>query len=179
MKKILFVAFLFISSISYAQNISLDNLISYQESSLSEINSDLIAKSWILIKSHHDENIKDEYCNGSVWTISNGVWEYKNRDIYSSLEYEYSYDFLENRDVLFEEIKIVNYITTNRENYLKMNEALVSKGFKKFKDNITQYGIQVSYMNDTLVARLMTYTAEDKTNLFIVSILNKSKYRDN
>ena len=118
MKKILVVTFLIVSSIGYAQSVSLDDLISYQQSSISEINAKLIAKSWTLVKSHHDENMKDEYISGDVWTISDCIWEYDGGDIHSEIDYTYTMSLSKNNNAIFNRIKTVNYLTTSRENYL-------------------------------------------------------------
>lgn len=181
MKKLLLLILIVLSNNTFAQSLSLSDLIKLHKSSLSDINEFLVSKSWTLIKSHHDENIDSAYFVGNKWTISTGTWQFiEDGKVYRELNYEYYRDFYSDTDMLAnEKVKILTYKFSHTESYTSIKNELKNYGYTKFKEYFGDNAIQISYKNNFNIVRLTNYTTEDKQTIYYVHVLNILKHSKN
>ena len=174
MKYLICLILLNCSFYGFAQKLTLNELLKYQNSTLSEINNELLSKSWSLTKSYDEENIKDEHVQNNVWTNTYGEWGFiYNGDSYGNLKYKHAYEFVDGSIYNSRTIGHIIYVTAVNSNFTDIIIELKSNGFKKVKENSsTQNFIQAFYEYKTTKVVLTTHT-QNGTNTFRIHVLNK------
>lgn len=176
MKRTIIVLLFLIGGKSFAQNLSLAELLVLQSSSLSEINDNLLSKSWTLINSHQDKEINPSHFKDNAWTISAGTWEYYSDNVMDGrIEYQYNYRFTDTKKLIHDDSKMIRYVTFDRDQYLSIKISLASRGYVKYDEDFGENIIQVSYRNDTHIVRLSSHSPKNSNPFFIIHVLNKVK----
>lgn len=174
MKYLICLIILNCSLSGFAQKLSLNELLKYQNYSLSEVNDELLNKSWNLTKSYDEQNIKDEHIKNNVWTNTYGEWNFIYNGVsYGNLKYKHTYEFLDGSIYNSEEKQIIVYVTANSSYFTDIINELKSNGFKKVDEKSSYENfIQSFYEYKTIKVILTTHT-KNGNNTFRIDVSDK------